>query len=165
MSTWTNNDGLYIRFGTTESEVTNAGSYSTGVAGQHVTEVRIPDATDITADPSILANSTIIPAGATISKVEVISETAATSDGSAVLNVGLIRLDRTTELDYEAFVKAAPVADFAADGNIVTYTQGSDEHGDLVGTKLVYAGLVTADYTTAAFTAGEFVIRIYWYID
>lgn len=166
MATWLNNDGLYIRYGTDEGVSTTAGTYPSMVAGQHVTEVKIPAMTALTTTDTILANSTIIPAGAIISKVEVIAETACTSGGAAILDVGLVRLDRTTEYDYDGLVAALALTSIDADGDVVSLIQGSTSHGALVGTKLAYAGLVTASEGDAnAYTAGEVLIKIYWYKD
>lgn len=165
MSTWHNRDGLFIRYGTTEGRSTTAGTYPTMVAGQHVTELRIPSLTTLTASPVIQANSTVLPAGAVIHSVEVIAETLATSGGAAALNVGLIRLDRSTELDYDGLVAAMPLTAINATGETNRLIQGSTSAGALVGTKLANAGLLTADFDTEAYTAGELVIRIYWYKD
>ena len=69
MGTWLNNDGLYIRYGTDEATVTKGGTYPSMVAGQHVSEIRF-NAVDLGTAASIQSNSLVIPAGATISKVE-----------------------------------------------------------------------------------------------
>ena len=165
MGTWLNSDGLYIRLGRDEGVSTTAGTYPTMVAGQHVTELRIPAMTALGTSPAIMANSTIIPAGATIARVEVVAETACTSGGSAALNVGLIRLDRSTELDYDGLVAALALTALDANGETTSLVEGSTSHGALIGTKLANAGLLTADYDTAAYTAGEVVVRVYWYKD
>jgi hypothetical protein len=165
MGSWTNSDGLYLRFGTTEAELTNAGSYPTMVAGQHVTEVKIPDMTDLGTSAAIQANTTIIPKGAVIDKVEVFADTACTSGGSAVLNVGSIRLDRSTAIDADGFVAALPLASMATDGETTVLTAGVTYAGADVGTVVSadYPCLITADYDTAAFTAGAVTIRIFWH--
>ena len=163
MGTWLNDDGLYIRYGTDEGVSTTAGTYPTMVSGMHVTELVIADMTTLSTTDAIQANTTIIPSGAFIQKVEILVDTAVTG-ANAILDIGLIRLDRTTELDYNGFVASAPVADFATAGNVVTYTQGSDEHGALIGTELAYAGLITASEADSnAFTAGAIRVKIYWY--
>lgn len=165
MGSWTNSDGLYIRYGTTEATVTTAGEYPTMPAGMHVTELRIPALTALGTAAAIQANSTILPQGATIAEVVVIAETAATSGGSAVLNVGLVRLDRSTELDYDGLVAALALTAIDATGETTRLTKGSTGAGALVGTELANAGILTADYDTAAFTAGEVVVRVSWYMD
>jgi len=165
MGTWTNDDGLYIRYGTSEDTQAKGGSYPTGVAGMHVSEVRIADMTTLSTTDTIMSDSVIIPAGAFISKVELLVDTACTSGGAAILDVGLIRLDRSTQLDYDGFIASGALTTMDADGDIVEYTQGSTAHGALIGTALAYAGLVTASEADAnAYTAGAVRIRIYWYI-
>jgi len=165
MGTWHNNDGLFIRYGRDEAVQTTAGTYPTMPYGQHVTELRIPALTALGASPAIMSNSVIIPAGATIARVDVIAETLATSGGSAALNIGLIRLDRSTELDYDGLVAALALTAINATGETNQLLPGATGAGALVGTKLANAGLLTADYDTAAYTAGELVIRIFWYKD
>lgn len=161
MGTWMNNDGLYIKFGATEGAAGTSGAFEDGVAGQTVVELNIGDLTDLGTAAAIQDDNVFIPAGYTVTKVELINTTAATSGGSAVLNVGLIRKDRSTELDYDGLIAAGALATFNALGETVTYTAGSTGAGALVGTVLVYPGYLTADYDTAAFTAGAVKIRVY----
>lgn len=163
MGTWTNSDGLYIRFGADEATLTTAGEYPSVTANMHVTEVEF-DLVDLGTAAAIQANTAIIPSGATISKVEILMDTAATSAGSAALNVGLIRLDRSTAIDADGLVAALALASIDADGDVVELVQGSTGHGALVGTVTTNAGLITADYDTAAFTAGHARVRVYWYV-
>lgn len=165
MGKWMNSDGLYVKYGTDEGTPTTAGTFPTMVSGQHVTELRIPALTALTATAAIIADTTVIPSGATIAKVEVVAETAATSGGSAALNIGLSRLDRSTELDYDGFVAAMALTAIDATGETTVLTKGSSGAGALVGTKLANAGVLTADYDTAVYTAGELVVRVYWYKD
>lgn len=161
MGTWMNNDGLYIKYGTDEATAGKAGAYGDVESGQHVVEANIT-LTGLGTSAAIVDDNVFIPAGVFITRVEIVATTAATSGGSAVLNLGLQRRDRSTELDYDGFVAAAPVADFGAAGNTVAYTQGSDEHGALIGTTLANSGYLTADYDTAAFTAGVLKVRIFF---
>ena len=165
MGKWMNSDGLYVKFGTDEAVTTTAGTYPTMVSGQHVTELRIPALTALGTAAAIQADTTIIPSGVTIARVEVVAETAATSSGSAALNIGLSRLDRSTELDYDGLVAALALTAIDAAGETTALTKGSTGAGALIGTKLANAGLLTADYDTAAYTAGELVVRVYWYKD
>ena len=48
--------------------------------------------------------------------------------------------------------------DTAGETNVIR--KGSTGAGALIGTTLTNAGLLVADYDTAAFTAGEVVVRI-----
>jgi hypothetical protein len=161
MGTWTNNDGLYIRFGTDEAVHAKGGDFRPS-GGKHITEVEIT-ATSLGTAAAILDNTVTIPAGARIEKVEVVAETACTSGGAAVLNVGLIDQDRTTAIDADGLVAALALASINVVGELNTLSVGVTGAGALVGTTLTNAGLLTADYDTAAFTAGVVVVRVHWY--
>jgi hypothetical protein len=161
MGTWTNSDGLRILFGVDEAVTGSAGEYRTDDRDR-VVEVAFNLAPLGTA-AAIQDQFVTIPAGVRIARVELINETAATSGGSATLNVGLQRLDRTTELDYDGFIAAGALATLDAAGETVTYTEGTTAHGALIGTTLAFPGYITADYDTAAFTAGRVRVRIYYY--
>lgn len=157
---WTNNDGLIVKFGTEQGTAGKAGEYST-LGPVRLTEVLI-DLTALGTAAAVLDEHVSFPSGARIERVEIINQTAATSAGSAVLNIGLQRLDRTTELDYDGFVAAAALATFNVAGERNTLDIGSTGVGALVGTTLAHAGVLTADYDTAAFTAGVVRVRISW---
>jgi hypothetical protein len=158
---WTNNDGLYIKFGTEEATAGTAGEFRTNGA-ERVVRAKLT-LTGLGTAAAIQDQHTVIPAGVRISEVKIINETAATSGGSAVLNIGLQRLDRSTELDYDGLVAAAALATFNAAGETQTLTAGSTGAGALVGTTTAYPGYITADYDTAAFTAGVLQVEIKYY--
>lgn len=157
---WLNNDGLYVKFGTEEGVAGTAGEYTTR-GPTRLTEVLLTG-TALGTAAAIQDDHTVIPAGARIEKVEVIAQTAMTSGGSATLNVGFSRLDRSTELDYDGLLAAFPLASMNAVGETNSLTNGSSGAGVLVGTVLANAGLLTADYDTAAFTGGTVKVRIHW---
>lgn len=161
MAITANEDGLTWAYGLDEAVPSGAGEFRND-GPYHVIELTIEDMTEVPADAAIQDNSTIFPKGARIERVDVVTETAVTSDGSAVLNIGLQRLDRSTELDYEAFVKALPIASFNAAGETVSLTAGATYAGDLIGTTTSNPGYLTADYTTSAFTAGKTLIRVFY---
>jgi hypothetical protein len=158
MGTWTNSDGLRVLFGTDEAVTGKAGEYCTDGA-ERVVEVSIA-VTPLTTSAVRQDEFVTLPAGAFITKVELVTLVAVTSSGSGVLNVGLQRLDRTTELDYDGLIAALPVASFNAAGETVSLTEGVTYHGALIGTELAYPGYLTADYDTADFTAGTVRVRI-----
>lgn len=159
---WTNSDGLYVKFGTEEATVGTAGEHSVMIGPEHVHEVVIT-LTGLGTAAAIQDQHTVVPSGARITKIKVINEVLATSGGSATLNVGLQRLDRSTELDYDGFLAAAPLADYNAAGETKEYIIGVTGVGALVGTSLAYPGYITADYDTAAYTAGKVRVQIFWY--
>lgn len=161
---WYNSDGLYVKFGTELGDPASAGEYKTDGPLRFI-EVEIPALTAIgaIATPTILDDVTVVPAGAFIEKVEVVVDTAADSAAdNATLSVGLIRTDRTTELDYDGFVTAGAQATIDAIGDVVEYIQGGTAHGALIGTALGFNGLLVAGYGTAAYTAGAIRVRVFY---
>lgn len=169
MGTWSNSDGLYIKFGTDEVTVTDGGEYNT-FGALHEVELEIPLASLSTSTNYFLSDTVTIPNGARIEKVVLVVETAATSGGSATLDIGLIDQDRSTAFDDDGLVAALALAEMSDEGAVITFVNGADstpagESGDgaLVGTTLSNTGLIIASANTAVFTAGRLKCRIYWY--
>lgn len=165
-----NADGLLVKYGA-EGGQTSRGGEINHKGADHITEIAIkgtdiPTLGNVVADTSNnttlpLMHGVELPVGARIQKVEIQVETAFTSGGSATLDFGLVRADRTTELDYNGLIAAQTVASLSA-GAFITITTGSGTAGALVGTTLANKGIFTVNYNTAAFTAGRAVIRVYW---
>lgn len=162
VQSWMNGDGLYKKYGTDKATANNCGEYIT-TGPQRMIEVAIPDLTALgdSSTPTIISDQTFFPKKR-IEKIEVVNTTAATSGGSATLSVGLIRMDRTTELDYDGFIAQGALATFNAAGETVTYTAGTTAAGALLGTTTTNPGYIVAYYGTAAFTAGAVKVRIYY---
>lgn len=160
---WMDNAGLRQEWGV-EQTVTSAGGEYSNSGDLRFMDVKI-NLAQLTTTPTMIPGGANIffPAGVRIEKVEVIVDTAGTSGGAATLDVGLQRTDASTEIDYQAFVKAAAVATLTA-GQIITITKGSTAVGDLVGTGTSTAnvGYITANANTAVFTAGVIRVRIYF---
>ena len=158
MGTWLNGDGLYIRFGADEGKVQKTGEYEDSGywGGEHFVEADI-SYTDLNAfgTDTILSDTVVIPNGARITKAEMYVITAFTSGGSATLELGTIRTDRSTTYDADGFVAATAVASLTAGATIA----GS---GALVNTTLANDGLLTATVRTANFTAGRARLRVFW---
>lgn len=159
--TWYNSDGLELEFGTTKSAIDPAGEYKTYGDFREI-NIRIPDLTTITASPAIISNNLKFPIGMRIARIDIISDVAATGAG-AVLNLGLIGEDRSTQIDYDGLIAAIPLANIDAVGETTSLTVGSTYAGALLGTSTTSVGYLTADYDTAAFTAGAVDIRIFLY--
>jgi len=159
---WTNSDGLRVAFGSEEATVSTAGAYNKKDMEHEVEAVLT--LTAITASAALVGSNTlVIPKGARITRLKIIAETAATSGGSATLNFGLQRLDRSTELDYDGFIAALAKTAYDAAGETTDITVGSTGAGALIGTTLANPGYLTADYDTAAFTAGVLRIKLFFY--
>lgn len=159
---WTNADGLRVLFNNEQGAVTTGGTHNVATP-MRVTTVEFT-ATDLGTAAAVQDYNTYIPSGARIQKVDVIAETACTSGGSAVLNVGLQRKDFSTELDYDGLVAALALSAINAAGENNELVVGSTGAGALIGTTLANAGVITADYDTAAFTAGRVIVRVHWYM-
>jgi hypothetical protein len=162
MGTWTNSDGLRIKIGATEANVTQGGEYN--VTGQvHEVQVRF-NLTSLGTATALLEPGIIIPKGARIDSVEVVAETAATSGGAAALNIGLVRLDNTTAIDEDGLVAALALSTINVAGEKNVLTAGTTGAGALVGTTLANAGKFVADYDTAAYTAGVVLATVKFYV-
>ncbi len=163
MAYWYNADGLDVPFGPTEGTSGRAGEYRTNT-GVRLIEVAV-NLIDVgsTDGGTYLDHNVVVPKGALIEKVEVVTDVAVTGSG-ATLNLGLKRTDQTTELDYNGLGTAAALTTtaMATKGTILTYILGTSNAGALVGTALSNNGLLVADYDTAAFTAGRITVRIYY---
>jgi hypothetical protein len=162
MGIWYNNDGLRIKLGVDEARVTRGGEYASyGDFREY--EVVIGPLTALGTSEAIQAHGVLIPAGFFIESVDVIANVAATSGGSATLDVGLIRQNTTTAYDDDGLVAALALASINVAGERTVLTAGVTSAGALIGTALANTGLITASYNTAAFTAGEVTVRIRGY--
>jgi hypothetical protein len=161
MPTWTNNDGLTIYYGASESVPATGGEYESDGLWREV-EVKL-DLTTLTSTAGTVVSRVQIPFGYQLGRVEVIADTAATSSGSATLDVGFKRMIAGTENDYNGAVAALPLANINVEGELNRLDPGVTYAGALVG-KVVEAdevSLVTANYNTAAFTAGKVRVRFF----
>lgn len=161
MAIWTNSDGLVVKLHEAEATLSKGGALPPA-GPTEIVQVELDLAT-AGASAAVVDQAIVIPAGMRIDRVELFTETAATSGGAAVLNVGLVRLDRTTELDYDGFAAAVALSTINAAGKRVTLDVGSTGAGALIGTTLANAGVLTFDYDTAAFTAGRIQVRVSMY--
>lgn len=167
MAIWQNSDGLGVKFGREEAASQDttknpAGEYK-AFGDKRITEFTL-DLTDLnTSTQTILWDTAIFPKNARIEEIEVEVVTAATSGGAATLDVGLIRLDRTTELDYDGFVAAAALATINTAGKRLNLINGSTAAGALIGTTIANPGFGVAKAGTAVFTAGVLRVRVKWF--
>lgn len=151
MGTWTNADGLYIKYGTDEAKQALGGAVQED-GGVHKLEFTI-NASDFNGTANtILSDTAFIPSNALIVSTNFTVETAF-AGATATVDFGLIRKDRSTEIDFDGFDAAIAVASLTAKASIAG-------DGALVGTRLSNAGLVTARNNTADLTAGKGVLTI-----
>ncbi len=167
MTDWTNSDGLRVKMGRSEGIVGTALGWASELSvmadGEHLVKITLKDMTALGTAFALVSDTVTIPNGAFITRVVVINETIATGT-NAVLNVGLYDQDRTTVYDADGLVAALPMASADALGETVTLVVGSTYAGSAIGTVLTNTSLISADYDTAAYTAGKLEIRVYYLI-
>lgn len=167
---WVNADGLLVTFGTDRARAKRAGEYSRLADGQHLVSCIIDLATLPTAasgNEQILDDSVTLPAGAFITKVivTVLEEPTETSGTDANLDLGLVRQDRSTELDFNGLLAAADAWHSGTDlGKVTEYTVGTTEAGALIGTQLAYTGLLSASADTDDWLDGTIKVDILYYV-
>ncbi len=160
---WTNSDGLLVLFGKEQGQLGRGGEYSK-LGPEHHTQIII-DLTDLTTAEQIMSPTITIPNGAVVMQVDVtVDELSTSASSTANLDLGLIDQDRTTELDYDGLLAKADVWHGSAIGTKTSYVVGTTEVGALVGTPLTNTGVISASYDTDAYTAGEIIVDIYWYM-
>src|SRR5262245_22642559 len=132
MGIWDNTDGLRVKFGVDEAALAQSGETPTAGIKREI-EVRI-DLTKLSTTTQFVPDGQVpLAKNARIEEVEVEVEQAATSGGSATVDIGLVRTDRVTELDFDGLVAAAAVATINAAGKRLNLIQGSTSFGALIG--------------------------------
>ena len=151
-----NADGLQVRFNLEGAAVRNDGGTT---SDERLLVIETPTATAIantdTAAPSN-SDEAFLPAGAYITEAKFYVDTAFTSGGSAVLDIGLKQADGTN-IDDDGIDSHAVAA--------LTIRAGIEADGALVPSKLQYDSYVMFTYDTAAFTAGAGKVVIKYLVD
>lgn len=167
VQSYLDNAGLYRKYGTDKATAKTAGEYSQ-VGRLREIEVKIT-AANLTQTETILDDTVVIPAGARIKEVEILTETACAT-GTAI-DLGLIKTDRTTEIDYDGLLAAAPIAVMNSAGERTIYTAittvpaSATGTGALIGTTTAFTGHLSASMTDAtSFTAGVIYVTIRYYM-
>jgi len=157
MSKWINDDGLVVKFGTTEAEVIKAGERS--AFGQHLIYRAVVDWDDLNAFGTftLLSDTSALPNGARIEEADFYVEDAFTSGGAATLDLGFYDQDRVTAIDADGIDAAIAVASLTAGATISC-------DGALIDTTLTNAGLLSATAGVADFTAGRGILTIKSYV-
>jgi len=162
---WDNSDGLRVRFPGSATTLSRGGCYPLS-DGRNMVEVFIDLGSLPTAasgNEQIQLEDVVIPAGAFIERVEVFVTAEPATSGSPNLDLGFVKTDRSTELDFNGLLAATDTLETGTDlGSNAEYTKGSTEVGALVGTVLAYDGILTASPDTADWTAGQYRVRIYY---
>lgn len=147
MPTWTNEDGLLVRF-PLDNGATEVGDGQTSVTPvKLVWEVEDATALGDTDTATVAGDRPFIPSGAVIRDAYFVVDTAFTSGGSAVLDVGLKTADGSTVNDDDGLITGEAV------GNLTLGAVISAD-GAQLNTKIANDLYPTFTYDTAAFTAG-----------
>ncbi len=158
---WTNADGLTVFFPDDNADRLVYGGEYPGAGANRVIEVEV-DLADLTTSAQSFGEPwIIIPRNSVVESVEVISETAAV--GGTSIDIGLMRLDGTTELDWDGLVDGLVIANLNVNGEKNVLTAGVTYAGALVGTETAYPGYITV-LETGTFSAGRVVIRVNIYV-
>lgn len=158
-----NDDELFIRYGADRANVSRGGEYRFD-GPERMVEFNV-DLTDLSLTPgsTILEPNTVIPMGARIDRIEtVVQEVSAGTNSN--LDLGLIQLDRTTEVDFNGLLAVYDEFHTTAIGTTTVTYQGGTEHGADLGEVTTVPCLVTANAETALFTDGKLTIRIFYAI-
>lgn len=146
MATWTNADGLEVRFNLDRTTEQPSGRTS---ATEKTLVWTIADATALgdTDTAAAAGDEAFIPAGAIIKDALLVVDTQFISAGSAALDIGL-KQAAGTNIDDDGIDAAIAVASLTADAVVVS-------DGALVGTRLANDSYVMVTYDSASFNAGS----------
>lgn len=158
---WTNDDGLLVKFGVEES-VKGKVSESRNEGQSRVTEIRYSSENmPAVADNSVVIDyGYVLPKGAMIESVEIVPyEDVASTSSDITLNVGIVDADGgTTILDVDALIVAATQTEINAGGVSASGWVGTR----IYGTPLEEAAYLTWEVDNHAATDGRGMIRILW---
>jgi len=168
MGSWLNADSLFLKFGTDKTTANKGGEYRNNE--KYRTIEFLIDLTTLTETETPLSDTTFMPAGARIQDVVVTTQTVGAT--GVAIDLGLVRTDRTTEIDFNGLLAAFPVAQTSTAGE--RYIMQTEQTvpltgvgtGALVGATVgVNPGYITCSRTTAtAFTAGVIHVQIHYYM-
>lgn len=157
---WMNDDGLFVRFGTEKPEPALGGESSTDGFKRKVTiNLKYSDLA-ATGTEKIIAEGVFLPDGAVLDSAT-FTVTTAFAGATATLTFGLIDSDRSTAYDADGIDAAIAVTAIDAVGDTINCD------GAVVGTTISNSGtpvMVTATEGTAAFTAGEGVLELEYFM-
>ena len=146
-NTWTNKDGLVVGFGTHSRDYVGQATSDTGAVNELVFEVHGPSLGSTIAAPT--GHEATIPAGAIIHDAQLFVDTSFAGD-TATLDMEFVKLAGTT---YGANGIDAAIAVASLIAGFTVECDGVDVDASAV--PLTEAVYVSANYNTAAFTAGH----------
>ena len=158
MAPYTDIGGLRQKFGVEQTVTSTAGEYRTNGKEREI-EFTL-NLVNLTEVENIVDENVFFPAGVKITEVEILVEAAAAT--GVAIDVGLVRTDATTEIDYDGILAAFVTATMTV-GNKVVLRKGGTQAGAMVGSGVATTnvGYFTASRTTAtAFTTGLVKITV-----
>lgn len=163
-NTWLNNDGLYIKYGTTEG-ATSKGGQILDAGPYRIVEIPISYTDVASASQTIIHDTIVIPKYARVDFVDFVTTTAWDSAAdNFVFNVGLVKTDRSTAYDVDAFIAALPQASMDPAGDFQRIDVNHTYKGSSLGTTMTENAYIAVDYDTGAPTAGAGKLRIYYFM-
>lgn len=155
---WMDNAGLFQVYGVDQATTENGGEYTTSGKEREI-EIKI-DLTTLNQTEAVQYENIFMPVGVKITEIEIFVETAAAT--GVAIDLGFIRTDRTTEIDYDGLLAAFVTATMTV-GNKVVLRKGGTQAGAMVGSGVATTnvGMITCSATTStAFTAGVIKVTI-----
>lgn len=179
MATWMNSDGLFIRYGTDESDQPRGAHMLDPGNNGHVLEFNVNYTDAASATPAILGSASAttdgnigvqLPKGAVINAVEFVVTTAFTSSGtigSSTLVIGTKKQsDRSTEADHDGITTSSFVASVLdAVGERTYMTKATTGAGAFFDAATADNGVIVVANSAHAshpFTAGVVRVRVYY---
>lgn len=166
---WINSDGLPVLFGVEEAAERNIGEFG-NIDGLRWVEIKLKfDDLPAVADGSVVLERTYkIPEGAVINSVEIGRPTTDWVGAGATLNIGSIDDDETSNADVDYFVQEATIDELNLGGKtrdgLADPGWGGGGHFSDPAVPFATAKKLTVEVNTAAITAGEATLYIFWSI-
>lgn len=157
------NTGVLVKIGTEIATPLTGGEYRTyGELREIELKLDLTKATAI-GSPFIVNDQLFFPKSVVVQEVEWYADSAGTSGGSATLDLGLMAVDRVTEVDFNGLLAAVAVATLTQ-GTKTVVVKGGTGAGALIGsTALTTGGYICMNFNTAAFTGGVLRVRIRYF--
>lgn len=155
---WVDNTGLVQEWGLEQTVNSKGGEYRNNSKEREI-ELTIDLAT-LTEAETVLDNNITFPTSVKITEIEIFVETAAAT-GTAI-DLGFVRQDRTTEIDFDGLLAAFVTATMTV-GNKIVLRKGGTQAGAMVGSGVATTlpAYFTCSRTSAtAFTAGRIKVTI-----
>ena len=157
-STWTNEDGLVVGFGT-HTEDNNVAALRGGTEKTLEMEINLADLPDTFAATNKDPQAVVIPRGSVFTEGYLTTLVAATSGGAGTLDIGTWGVGLTTEVvdDADGLVADVTIAEMTSIGEVhvldgaLIATAGTTAAGAISDSDVVIA----PSYETSAFTAGK----------